>query len=301
MLLTRAIFQCPGYNLVRSRSLVHSSSKLIVSVGLLLSIALPQHNEVLVFRVHLDATSSLGGLDLNASALSADEVAKAERYLIERVRNRYVVSRLALRYLLGRMLGEDWGQIGFSYGKWGKPQLNRLLVPGLHFNVSHCEGWAAIAFSQKEIGVDLEIPRPRLKARAVLPQILTEEEQTAWRGIPAATQESEALQLWTCKEALLKAMGLGIAEGLQKIRFPIARLKDKAFAPEAISPSLQLYLDDAGDCRMTHWTDASSWRLYRLSLLDRAACAVATPLKKPRFRIRDFDASRMLSGKFDES
>lgn len=45
-------------------------------------------------------------------------------------------------------------EAGLSSGQHGKPYLRDY--PGIHFNISHCEGLVACAFSDTETGVDVE-------------------------------------------------------------------------------------------------------------------------------------------------
>jgi hypothetical protein len=69
------------------------------------------------------------------------------------------------------------------------------------------------------------------------------------------------MRLWVCKEALLKAMGLGIAEGLRQTSFPLPIPTRDSFCPSSIEAALQMHLDDDGTCRSNHFTDATAWEM----------------------------------------
>ena len=64
-------------------------------------------------------------------------------------------------------------EAGLSSGQHGKPYLRDY--PGIHFNISHCEGLVACAFSDTETGVDVE--RIREVKEKVIPKVFDRAEQ----------------------------------------------------------------------------------------------------------------------------
>jgi len=211
-------------------------------------------------------------------ALNAEELAQANRFVHTDVRRRFIVCRSRLRHLLARELGIAAAQVGFRYEQWGKPQLQKPARSDLQFNVSHSGDWGLIVLARVAVGVDLEVLNERFEYRGIASQILTARERTAWEKLPPATRSSETLRLWVCKEALLKAMGLGIAEGLQQVSFPIPLPSCGAvFSPESISGALQMHLEDDGTCKRSHWIDSRAWRLQLLDVLPNCYMAVCLP------------------------
>ncbi|MEM8733624.1 MAG: 4'-phosphopantetheinyl transferase superfamily protein [Planctomycetota bacterium] len=203
--------------------------------------------------------------DLEA-ALMPDEIARADRFLGADLRKHFVVARGRLRRLLGSYLGIGAAEIRFDYGEWGKPRLtNRPLGNGspesIHFNLSHSGGEAAIAISRYPVGVDLEVAHPRTNHRAVRSQILSADEETAWQEMRTSQPDLETMRLWICKEAFLKATGLGIAEGLRKVDFPLPIPTGEAFQPKKIDGSLQLHLEEDPSCSRNAWLAPETWRL----------------------------------------
>lgn len=235
---------------------------------------LPRLNEVVVWSVELRASAAQ--LQQYTSWLSPDELARANRFLFPDIRERFIVCRAALREILGRILGQPPQQVQFRYEKWGKPLLNGTLPDPLYFNLSHSAELALIGISQHPLGIDVEVPHDRVNLKAIVSQILSPQEAIAWEQLPQRQRNSLTLPLWVCKEALLKAMGLGIAEGLKRISFPLPLPTGQAFHPLAIDAALQLHLDDDGSCRTNRWTDRDAWQLRLLEQPPGCEAALAT-------------------------
>lgn len=209
------------------------------------------------------------------STLTPDELARADRFLMPYLRERYVVCRGRLREILGHAVNRKPGDIRFTYQQWGKPVLQDAVLPTIHFNVSHSGDWALVCIATSPVGVDLEIAQPKFQYKSIESQVVSHAEQRHWSSIPAAERNSEMMRLWVCKEALLKAMGLGIAEGLQQVNFqlPIPEF-DTPFFAHSIDSALQLHIEDDGTCSMNHWTDSTTWKMQLLKLLPNSYAAV---------------------------
>ena len=120
------------------------------------------------------------------------------------------------------------GITGYTLSKnpAGKPQLEDH--PALHFNLSHSGLYAAIAWGNAPVGIDVEM----LRHREAMPRL-------AQRHFTAAEQEyakttTGFYEIWTAKESYLKFLGTGIDRPLRSFctRSPgISRLL-KTFFPE---------------------------------------------------------------------
>lgn len=246
---------------------------------------LPDTNEVKLFVVALDVPQR----DYAACerTLNAEELARANRFLHADVRRRFVVCRGNLRRVLAHALAQQPADLSFRYEQWGKPRLAGIAVPHLHFNVSHSGEWAFIALAKSPVGVDVEVLNDRINYQAIASQILTKREAQVWDKLPIAEHARTTMQLWVCKEALLKAMGLGIAEGLQHVSFPLPLPERVAFTPNHIDGLLQMHVEDDGSCRNNHWIDAASWRLQMLDLIPNSYAAICTPRFIERLTVLD--------------
>ncbi len=252
-----------------------------------LSNDLPGRNEVKLFVVPLDV--SAGEYAACEQTLNAEELTRANRFVFADVRRRFVVCRGQLRRVLAQALNQQPGELRFRYEQWGKPRLELNVEPPIHFNVSHSGEWALIALAHSPLGVDLEVLNDRISYRAIASQILTCREIQLWDHLSLSERAVAAMQLWVCKEALLKAMGLGIAEGLQQVSFPLPIPKDVAFAPAHIDGQLYMHVEDNGSCRTNHWIDAASWQLRMLDLVPNSYAAICTPRSIDRLSILSVD------------
>ncbi len=238
--------------------------------------ARPERNEARLWAFELDIDPS--GVDHLAALLSPDELARAGRFVTPELRRRFIVARGRLRQVLSAATAMPPTAIEFSYQKWGKPELpgkQSKLAGNLHFNLSHSVNKAVIALSQAPVGIDIEVANRRVSAKTLENQVICEREQPAWQAVGRLRQQEEILNVWVAKEALLKAMGLGIADGLQGVSLPIPIPQQEAFHPEWIASELQLHLDDDGTCRFTSWIDQSVWRIQKLQQLEPCFAAIA--------------------------
>ncbi len=99
----------------------------------------------------------------------------------------------------------------------GKPQLGGALNDW-HFSLSHSGGWALLVLAHAQaVGVDLESPRPRPRLLALAQRHFTAAETDILHSLPEAERLQAFYALWTAKEAVLKAAGVGISYGLARV------------------------------------------------------------------------------------
>jgi len=173
--------------------------------------------DVHVWRIPLAApATALAELE---SLLQPAERDRAARFRFERFRNRFTVGRASLRILLGQYLGLPPRHLEFVFGPHGKPELaNPGVRPPLHFNLSHSQDLALLAVSTVgPIGVDVEHLRPVPEARQLVTRFFSSREDREFSRLPEQEQPRAFFSLWTRKEALLKAIGEGIAHSLKLV------------------------------------------------------------------------------------
>ena len=142
------------------------------------------------------------------SLLDKHETARAARFVFDRDRHRYVQAHATMRWLLGTVLGRSAASLEFTVDALGKPALDSTL----HFNLSHGGELGALVISHEQpVGIDIEPWRPVNDALAVGATVFTELEMQGWSSASAAEVDVSFLRLWTRKEALLKAIGLGLS------------------------------------------------------------------------------------------
>jgi 4'-phosphopantetheinyl transferase len=186
--------------------------------------------EVHIWQTPLPCTDA--ALGNRPGIISPPERDRAARFAFERDRARFVACRAALRLLLSRYTGIPPESILFRYESHGKPALAG--GDGWQFNVSHSRELAAIAISRCDpVGIDLEFIDPHFPRHEVAPDILSPEELRDLAALPPALQPGRFFQLWTLKEALLKAAGCGLSLDPREIRIRL----DEALPPAIISAS----------------------------------------------------------------
>jgi len=101
----------------------------------------------------------------------------------------------------------------FDIGEYGKP---RLISDSLHFNLSHTDDHLLIAVGNvPDIGIDVERVNQRSNLAAIVQRILSKDELHQWRQLSPDQQLDAFYRLWTKKEAFVKAVGRGIALGME--------------------------------------------------------------------------------------
>jgi 4'-phosphopantetheinyl transferase len=164
--------------------------------------------------VHLWGASlrvSPGTLASLDAVLSGDERQRADRFRFARDRDRFVAGRGLLRTILGGCLGLRPADLRFAYGSFGKPELADAAGVSLRFNIAHAGDRALYAVAWgRQVGVDLEPVRADLEIAEVAELALTPDERDLIDSLPPERRPECFAALWTRKEALAKATGLGL-------------------------------------------------------------------------------------------
>ena len=153
------------------------------------------------------------------ASLSSDEVERAGRYHFERHRCRFVACRGQVRQILAGYLGARPAELRFRYGPRGKPALELpWSESAIRFNVSNSDDVALLAVAiDRELGVDIEHLREPRDFDSLAAQFFAASEVTQLRSLPREQRLEGFFRLWTRKEAVLKAVGTGLAFPLDKI------------------------------------------------------------------------------------
>ena len=124
--------------------------------------------------------------------------------------------RAALRAILCERLQ-------FEASEHGKPF---ALVDGeaqrVSFNVSHSGAHGLVALAAEgRVGVDVEERAPRRDMELLVRSVLTPDEQARLAGLGERDKMYAFYDLWTIKEALLKALGMGHRLDMRRIEAPL--------------------------------------------------------------------------------
>lgn len=171
-----------------------------------------------VWRADLAAA----GDDLRGS-LSGAERDRAARYVRAEDGDRWAHARGILRALLARYADAEPAALRFAEGAHGKLRLVREAerdVGGgdaaspadrLRFNLSHSGDVLLVAVAlDREVGVDVELPRRATDHVAIARRILGDREAERLEALEPPEREREFLRAWVRWEAVLKCRGTGI-------------------------------------------------------------------------------------------
>jgi 4'-phosphopantetheinyl transferase len=151
--------------------------------------------------------------------LCAIEMERARRFRFEQHRTRFVAGRCLVRTLLSHYLHTEPAKLEFAYGPYGKPCLSGAFAKShLNFNLAHSEDLAVFAITRAgAIGVDAERIRPLTGADELVARFFSERESAAFQDLPREQKAVAFFNLWTRKEAWLKATGEGIGHLLNVV------------------------------------------------------------------------------------
>lgn len=153
--------------------------------------------------------------------LSTDEVTKAKRFHFDKHRIRYVNAHLAKRFILAHYLETLPKTIEFFQGDYGKPYIKNN-PDKWHFNLSHSANKALIGITKAcEIGVDIEQIKDRELLLLAKRFFANHEAKAIENCQDGKTQQNLFFQVWSQKEAFIKAIGLGLRYPLEKFETPI--------------------------------------------------------------------------------
>lgn len=224
------------------------------------SLALPPPGQgVALFAKLEDLEGSIGHFN---SLLDAQEQARAARFHFEQDRQRFVIGHGLLREVLGHVLGRSAKGLELLRGKFGKP-----FVAGhpVHFNLSDTKDAVLLALASTELGADIETMNRRTDHERVAHHYFTpaEVEQIG----KSADGKKRFLELWTRKEAVLKACGVGLMDDLHSLEVH-ARLNELAIRhPEFVklaAPEYHVATFTIGEDHVVSLASASSMASWKL-------------------------------------
>lgn len=171
-----------------------------------------------VWTVALDVPSKI--VAAAHAILSPAEQQRAGQFRVAPARRNYIVVHAALRRLVADRLGRTPGEVKFQIGPHGKPELAAELGASLEFNLTHSGDFALVATSRTApVGVDVERIRAFPNALAIARRFFASPEIAALSDLSDPEQAAAFFNLWTCKEAMVKATGQGIAHALARFEF----------------------------------------------------------------------------------
>lgn len=145
--------------------------------------------------------------------LSLEELEKASRFRFQQDRERFVKSHALLRCVLSFYSKIEPEKLAFGYGTHGKPFLSNPIEKPMNFNLSHSHNLVCCAITESgKIGMDIEHICPEFDFGAAMEIFFKESEIRAIKSLPENLQAQTFFRIWTRKEALGKALGVGLSQ-----------------------------------------------------------------------------------------
>jgi 4'-phosphopantetheinyl transferase len=160
---------------------------------------------------------------------------------------------------LARYLGVGSPEISIASGLHGKPRVDGN--EGVAFSLAHCDSHAAVA-GNPIVGVDVEQHRPWLDLREIAKRSFAREEWELLSVLPQAEADLRFREIWTCKEAFVKAIGLGLSYSFD--RFAVGAFDEGIFCLTRVEAEYGL---------------PQAWSLFVRAL--EPDCSVAVAIRAP--------------------
>jgi 4'-phosphopantetheinyl transferase len=198
-------------------------------------------------------------LDELERTLSADEIARAEKFYFQHDRRRFVGRRGILRAILANYLEMKPSGLRFVYNEFGKPGFEVSQETGsLSFNLSHSGELVLIAVAiDRDVGVDIEFIDNSVPFEEVAKRVLSVNEIAALEALPESLRRAGFFNCWARKEAYVKALGMGLSMPLN------------SFDVSLVQGETATYVESASS------SDTSNWKIENLSIDSRYAAAVS--------------------------
>ncbi|MEZ8034717.1 4'-phosphopantetheinyl transferase family protein [Vibrio crassostreae] len=261
-----------------------------------------------------DLRDDIGSKSHLKQTLTADEIAKVERYRVPSSQVQALYVRNYLRKVLSSysdLMPEAWR---FEYGEKGKPSLvaEQQLKTGLNFNISHSKEHLLVAVCQREgkrvqLGVDIEHTRSSTNIDSIMKHYFSDKELADLLKLSKELQRERFFDLWALKESYIKATGRGLATSLRSFSFDFSNLTEQTLPihPSNFQPKLQdeirlhgeiivyngvgLNLDASEDPLSTDWQCC----LGRLDDQYRFAVTLGGNLLPMQIEMRTFSSSHL--------
>ena len=223
-------------------------------------------NEVQVWAQWLNV--SVEQLANFSATLSSSEKERAAKFKFGVHRDRYIAGRGFLRQTLSRYLQIPPCELDFNYSANGKPTLiSDAKSAPLHFNLAHSGDLALLAVTRMgAVGVDVESIRPVKDADYLVERFFSERENLLFQKLAPEEKPGAFFNLWTRKEALLKATGEGISGGLNRVEVSFL----------ANEPACLLAINGSEE-------QAREWTLHAMQLAQNFVGAVAIQVRPVQF------------------
>jgi 4'-phosphopantetheinyl transferase len=180
-------------------------------------------SSVVQIDVWYQITECLSDVDIAQAMelLSSDERARFDRFVFRCDRRDFAAAHALLRCALATRTGLPPSSWIFLNDCRGKP----FLAPGqpeCEFNIAHTTGLVACALAKTgNVGIDVESVDRVANSEEIARKYFSEREVLALQECKGVEHQTRFIELWTLKEAYLKAIGTGLSDRLNDFSFEL--------------------------------------------------------------------------------
>lgn len=151
--------------------------------------------------------------------LPQDEMQKVNNYKFIKNRERSIATFYYRRIILSKYTGLSPQELSFKINQYGKPSIENKNFSYIKFNYSHSNDIIIYSITRdSEIGIDIEFIKEISDMNSLVNNYFSSEEISTFRNTNNKIDQLNFFyKIWTRKEALLKAIGLGLTEDLKTI------------------------------------------------------------------------------------
>lgn len=188
-----------------------------------------QHNQVHLWFLEDQQIHDQELLDAYCALLNAEEKKRFERFVFPKHKKQFLLSRALVRTVLASYLDEAPESLVFARNAYGKPRIASFgNSPSLSFNLSHTNDLSVLAVTlDHDIGVDVEYLTRKVDILNLARRYFSTLEVEELEALQTHEFNQRFFDLWTLKEAYIKACGMGLAIPLKDFSF--------YFGPEGIN------------------------------------------------------------------
>jgi 4'-phosphopantetheinyl transferase len=204
-------------------------------------------DDINIYTIDLQADEDQLAKDY--ALLSTAEKNRADAFKFPEHRSRYIIAHACLRNILSKQLPISPEKLIFTENAHKKP-----LIDGLYFNLSHSRDKMLLAVSESTpLGIDVEYVDAGIVTDGLAKTSFSPDEYKNFLNVADDKKVRAFFHLWTCKEAVIKAIGEGIYFGLDN------------FTIDVNEPRLLSIKND----------DASVWQLQHIKAPNGFEAAIA--------------------------
>ncbi len=228
-------------------------------------------------RIWYRKTIGLHGaaVELADRNLSIEERRRRDRLHFEVDRRDFTIAHDLLRRALSQYADLSPDKWRFTTNEHGKPLIEdtNSRLSSISFSVSHTRGFVACAVTSGiPVGVDIESIDQSQLSQLVADRFFSRSEASWLRRCPDELRSSRFVEIWTLKEAFLKAAGIGFSGSL------------------AYTSSFRLDNDQIEFSAPSN-IEAQGWHFGLFEPFHSVRLAVAVCSARPRFVAQDHEAN----------